>query len=242
MAWQDYLVRSHRYSDSVPSIHPHQQQVSVQRRVLAEAYARTPGEYVAFLDESFELDGDRPTFYLLAAVVAHRDDLDDLRDGLRDEVGSDFWHTTESLLTEEGRKTAVQVSTYLGAEGGSEICIVSCKKPIETDGDTARRECFEQLGTALCQGIDPLPGSVHLMVLEQRETRHERSFDEKIVKDLRSDQKICRRCQLKQASPRDEPLLWLPDLVAAAVRREMTHRETELLEPIDRIVTVLSSP
>ncbi len=210
--------------------------------MLAEAYARTPGGYVAFLDESFELDVDRQTFYLLAAVVAHRDDLDGLREGLRHEVGANYWHTTESILTDEGQKVAVRIASFLGDEGGAETCIVSCTMPVNTDGDAARRTCFEQLAAALCHGIDPLPGPVHLMVLEQRQTRHERSFDEKVVKELRVNSVICRRCQLKQASPRDEPLLWLPDLVASAVRRKMTHRETKLLEPIVRILTVLTCP
>jgi hypothetical protein len=208
--------------------------------VLADAYGRTPGGYVAFLDESFELEGDRTTFYLMSAVVTHREQIEDLRDGLRDVVGGDYWHTTESLRTEGGRKSAVEVAEYLGDEKGSEVCIVSCKSPIGSQGaDAARQACFQQVAATLCSGARPLAGSVHLMVLEQRETQHERSYDAKIVKDLRAAAVICRYCQLKQASPRDEPLLWLPDLVSSAVRRSLTHQEHDLLDPIERIVTLL---
>jgi hypothetical protein len=211
--------------------------------VLTEAYRRTPGGYIAFLDESFELQANRRTFYLMTAVVVHRDQLQPLRDGLLDVVGDRYWHTTESLLTGNGRQQAVEVAQYLGDENGTEVCIVSCRMPLGDDGgDAARRACFGQLAASLCTGAQPLAGGVHLMVLEQRETQHERSFDAKIVKELRAEKVICRQCQLKQASPRDEKLLWLPDLVSSAVRRSITHRERDLLEPIEHIVRVLNCP
>jgi hypothetical protein len=211
--------------------------------LLADAYRRAPGGYVAFLDESFELQANRRTFYLMSAVVAHRDQLEPLRDGLIDVVGDQFWHTTDSLLTGDGRQQAIEVAQYLGDDKGTEVCIVSCRMPLGDDGgDAARRACFGQLAASLCTGVQPLAGEVHLMVLEQRETQHERSFDAKIVKELRAEKVICRQCQLKQVSPRDEKLLWLPDLVSSAVRRNITHQERDLLEPIEHIVRVLNCP
>lgn len=211
--------------------------------LLADAYRRAPGGYIAFLDESFELQADRQTFYLMSAVVTHRDQLEPLRDGLIDVVGDGFWHTTESLLTDKGRQQAVKMAEYLGAENGTEVCIVSCRMPLGDDGgDAARRACLGQLAANLCTGAEPLAGSVHLMVLEQRETQHERSYDTRIVKELRAEKAICRQCQLKQASPRDEELLWLPDLVSSAVRRKMTHGEEDLLHPIENIVQMLDCP
>ena len=211
--------------------------------MLADAYRRAPGGYVAFLDESFELQANRRTFYLMSAVVAHRDQLESLRNGLIDVVGDRRWHTTDSLLTSDGRQQAVEVAQYLGDDDGTEVCIVSCRMPLgDHGGDAARRACFGQLAASLCTGIQPLASRVHLMVLEQRQTQHERSFDAKIVKELRAENVICRQCQLKQASPRDEKLLWLPDLVSSAVRRNITHQETDLLDPIEHIVRVLNCP
>lgn len=211
--------------------------------LLAKAYQRAPGGYIAFLDESFELQADRPTFYLMSAVVTHRDQLDPLRNGLLNLVGDRYWHTTESLLTGDGRQQAVEVAQYLGDENGTEVCIVSCRMPLgDGGGDAARSACFGQLAASLCTGAHPLASEVHLMVLEQRETQHERSFDTKIVKDLRAEKVICRQCQLKQASPRDEKLLWLPDLVSSAVRRSITHHERDLMDPIEHIVRVLDCP
>lgn len=209
---------------------------------LLEAYGRAPGGYVAFLDESFELGANgRQTFYLMSAVVAHRNQLKPLRDGLLEVVGNRYWHTTESLLTSDGRQQAVKVAEYLGAENGTKVCIVSLRMPLGNGGgDAARRACFGQLATSLCTGAQPLAGKVHLMVLEKRGTQRERSFDATIVKELRQRKEICRHCQLKQVSPGDESLLRLPDLVSSAIRRTITHHEEVLLEPIKHIVTMLS--
>lgn len=198
---------------------------------------------MAFLDESFELGGGRETFYILSAVVTHRDQVEALRNGLRTVVGGSYWHTTESLLTDDGRKRAIGIAEYLGAEDGTEVCIVSCKIPLAAGGaDTARQACFRQVAGTLCAGAHPLGGAVHLMVLEQRQTQHERSYDSKIVKDLRSAKVICRQCQLRQASPRDEHLLWLPDLVSSAVRRNITHHQRNILDPIAHIIKMLDCP
>jgi hypothetical protein len=211
--------------------------------LLAAAYQRAPGGYIAFLDESFELDADRNTFYILSAVVTHKDEMSHLRGGLRKVVGGNYWHTTESLLTEEGRQRAVAVAAYLGAEDGTEVGIVAFKAPVDVgDGDAARAACFRKVGSALCRGDDPLDSSVHLMILEKRRTTRDRAYDASIVNALRAEGAVCRRCQLQQASPRDENLLWLPDLVSSAVRRRFTHRDESILEPISHIVRVVNCP
>ncbi|MGH3638537.1 MAG: hypothetical protein ACRDUX_05855, partial [Mycobacterium sp.] len=119
--------------------------------LLADAYQRAPGGYVAFLDETYEVDQGTKTFYLLSGVVAHRDSFGELRDGLRDVVGTSYWHTTEKLRTHEGREQAVEVARYLG--DGPEVSLVALKRPLAIDdvvGDEARAECFAKLGSALC--------------------------------------------------------------------------------------------
>ncbi|MEJ9078406.1 hypothetical protein WKY82_08290 [Gordonia malaquae] len=210
---------------------------------LGDAYRRAPNSRVAFLDESFEVAEDRTTFYLVSAVVTDTTEIDVLRDGLIDVVGDHYWHTTESLLTPSGRKRAIELAEYLGHDDGREVAVVACKAPIgEAGGDAARQACIEQVAQALCTGAGIVQDPVHLMVLEQRETLHERSFDNMIISKMRKAGAICRHCQLMQASPRDESLLWLPDLVSSAVRRQMTHQEDDLLGPIFEIVEVIDCP
>ncbi|WP_134146926.1 hypothetical protein [Mycobacteroides salmoniphilum] len=221
----------------------------VAEEMLARAYLRAPGGYVAFLDETFQLDDsspDRAEFYMLSAVVVHCDDLGGLRSGLRKVVGGSFWHTSEELKTPEGRARAREVAEFLGDPEGNEVGIVAIKTPVaEGAGDAARAACFQQVGKALCTGGGLLAGSgVHLMVLEQRRMQRNRSYDTSIVKDLRKGGVLCRRCHMIQVSPSAEHLLWLPDLVSSAVRRHHLGQkgDVDLYAPLARILRVTNCP
>ena len=211
--------------------------------LLAAAYQRAPGGYVAFLDETYEVEKGTETFYLLSGVVAHRDSFRGLRDGLREVVGTSYWHTTEKLRTPEGREQAVEVARYLG--GGPEVSLVALKRPFSVDdsvGDVARAECFGKLGSALCGGSAPLTAGVQLMVLEKRRTQKDHAYDAKIVRDLRASKALCRTCQMQQVSPQDENLLWLPDIVSSAVRRRElgTDRgDSRMYDAIREALTIL---
>lgn len=184
--------------------------------MLSQAYERAPGGYVAFLDETFQLDDsdkNRREFYMLSAVVVHRDDLAGLRSGLRKVVGGTFWHTSESLKTPEGRERAREVAEFLGDPEGNEVGIVAIK-------------------------------TVHLMILEQRRMQRNRSYDTSIVNDLRKGDVLCRRCRMIQVSPSAEHLLWLPDLVSSAVRHHHLGQkgDVDLYAPLARILYVSNCP
>jgi hypothetical protein len=217
--------------------------------MLAQAYLRAPGGYIAFLDETFQLDDsdtDRAEFYMLSAVIVHRDDLAALRSGLRKVVGGSFWHTSDQLKTPEGRDRAREVAEFLGDPQGNEVGIVAVKTPVaEGAGDLARAACFHQVGRVLCAGGAPLvDGGVHLMILEQRRTQRNRSYDTSIVKDLRKEDVLCRHCHMIQVSPSAEHLLWLPDLVSSAVRHHHLGQkgDLDLYAPLAHILHVSSCP
>lgn len=80
------------------------------------------------------------------------------------------------------------------------------------------------------------------MILEQRETNRERSFDAGIVKRLRAQGGICQWCSLVQVSPRVENLLWLPDLVSSAYRQNIIRGDCAYFDPIAGMVTVFNNP
>lgn len=218
--------------------------------VLAGAYSRARGGYIAFLDETFQLDDSdvarRTEFYMLSAVVVHRDDLEDLREGLRKVVGGNFWHTSDELKTPEGHARALRVAEFLGDPHGNEVGIVAIKTPVAKGrGDAARAACFRQVGRTLCAGGTPLVDEgVHLMILEQRRMQRNRSYDASIVKDLRKEGALCRHCHMIQASPNDEHLLWLPDLVSSAVRHHHLGQEDgiDLFAPLAHILHVSHCP
>lgn len=209
-----------------------------QRKFLDDLYGRTTGSAVAFLDETYDLTGGRP-FYIMTAVVVDTDQITALRRELVDAVGeSRYWHTTEALQTRAGYASAVGLCHLLGDENGSELCIITQHHYVDrtdSSGDRARAECLRGLSTALHRGDRPLRGSVSLVVLERRRDASQQNYDTKIVKDLRRDGLVSRGFTMAQASPADEPLLWLPDLASMALRRRLTHRDPHLWAPLARI-------
>lgn len=210
--------------------------------VLDTAYANTAGA-VAYLDETFHPGpGDR--FYVVTAVLVPRTAMQPLRDELRHLAGGTFWHTTDELMTEDGHKRALAILQHLGA--GDELCVITHHTRVDTDDgidlEKARRDCLRTMATTLSVGAAPLPGPTGILVLEERNPRHRSNFDRSHFNQMRADRSIHRSMQVVLTSPKYEHLLWLPDVVAMAYRRTLTHHDHELFEPIRLKVHITSPP
>jgi len=205
--------------------------------VLEKAYANTAGA-VAYLDETFHraaVVGDR--FYVITAVLVERDEMRALRDGMRELAGSTFWHTTDQLLTEDGRRRAHAMLDFLGS--GNEICVIAHHIRVDdadTDLEHARRDCLRAVATRLSAGTAPLHAPVSLLVIEQRNPRNLSNLDRKSIQQMRVEGLIHRSMQTVLTSPKYEHLLWLPDLVALAYRRTFTHGDDSLFSPVRHAV------
>ena len=206
---------------------------------LAEAYRRHPSALVAFIDESYEL-GHRGTFCVMAAVVAPKARLDDLRAAVHTVVGGSYWHTTEALRTPPGQQRALDLAELMARVVGG--CLLVHRRwvdPGDSSGDRARRQCLEVLVHTLCAGRPPLAGATTLLILEQRNTRRARAYDALIVREMRKAGTIDRQTRLVQASPADEHLLWLPDLACSAFRRVIVRRDRRLIDPLRAVTHVV---
>lgn len=204
--------------------------------IVAEAYRRT-GSHVAYLDESYQapdpIDHHRKTFYLFTAVIVAQSDMAELRCGIREIAGSSHWHTTEALLTECGRQATADMLGYLA--DGQEACVIAHQVEVDRtdhDAEDARRACYRSLATELAAGRAGSWDPVELLVLEERNQSNFRNKDEKNHKELVRENMVPRHTRLLQTSPSVERLLWLPDLVSAAFRRTITHKDgtNELFE------------
>lgn len=202
--------------------------------VLDSAYANTAGA-VAYLDETFD-HGEHGTsrFYVFTAVVVERAEMQPLREELRDIAGATFWHTTDELRTEEGRKKASAMLNFLG--DGDEICVIAHHSPVDQDDDDledARRACLRGLASTLSIGTVPLRGPIDLMVLEERNPRNRSNLDRKNISAMRAERLVHRSMQVVHTSPKYEHLLWLPDLVSSAYRATITRADDSLYSLIE---------
>jgi hypothetical protein len=200
-----------------------------QKQVVAEAYRNARGP-VCYLDESYQVANTdvtvANTFYILTAVVVEFDQMDELRDGLRQIADSNWWHTTQALQQEDGRAKTEDMLSFLSE--GSEPCIIALQVPIESadlDGEAARRACYRGIAAQLAAGHEGAWAPVDLLVLEERNQRALRGKDERNHRELLADKLVPRGTRLLQTSPGAELLLWLPDLVSSAYRRSITHSD-----------------
>ncbi|MFC8046487.1 hypothetical protein [Nocardia sp. NPDC057353] len=165
------------------------------------------------------------TFYILTAVIVGFDEMAELRRGLREIAGGDWWHTTEALQRDDGRDRTEDMLGFLA--DGPETCVLALRAPIEagdTTGESARRSCYRGLTIRLANGGDDW-AATDLMVLEQRNQQTLRAADERTHRELLGDGLIPRGTRLLQTSPAAERLLWLPDLISSAYRRSLTHSD-----------------
>ena len=192
---------------------------------LENAYKNLSSEHsVLFLDETYNAPGEGMdhTFYAIGAVLIFKDALNDARLDLKDITGKSRWHTTDELRTQEGRNTAVSLLKYCKA-CEEDIYFISLRQPMSegTPTETARQACL----TRLLKFVGEHFNSVRVVVLEKRQDLKHDDADRTLVKNLRSQGTIPRHIQVLLVSPVDEQLLWLPDLLAMAYRRQITHND-----------------
>lgn len=201
--------------------------------LLKDAYQRNKDRPVAYVDES--LRGPQESgkhFYILTAVVVAAEEREPLRTGIEEIVGGNFWHTSDELLTASGFSRAKKLLKYLGQ--GEETAAISVNTKIEssdTELEDARAHCMSVLLPALERGSSRREPT-SLVILERRRDRRQQNRDSKTHRDLVTDKSISRHLRLIQASPADEHLLWLPDLVSSAVRRKLVSNSDDLLSII----------
>lgn len=218
--------------------------VAEKRRgsVVNIAYKQNGNRPVAFVDETYSVDpAHSMTFYVLTAVVVRHDQLDDLRAGLVRRAGSSYWHSTEALQTVDGPSRMQELLEYLGAEDGSEVCILSHKVGVaasDVNGEDARAKCLTVLLQRLADGSyggEP----VRLVVLERRRVNKDAVRDSRTKAVAVESSLVPASTRLLQVSPGEEQLLWLPDLVCAAYRQKLVWGRGSYYACVEHIATVI---
>lgn len=196
--------------------------------VLDSAYKNLSGEhFVLYVDETFNRPEEKldHSFYVVCGVLVQEFYLEETRRELLEIVGQAYWHTTEALQTDEGHAKAEELLEY--CRRVRDCHVFAYKKNLPKQGDanevvsSAREECLRELLIVVqrhCPGL-------RLIVIEKRQTNAQNDADRRVVKSLRAEKRLSRHARLLLVSPKDEYLLWLPDLSAMAFRRSKTHKD-----------------
>jgi hypothetical protein len=212
--------------------------------VLKAHYERI-GQYpVAYLDETYhvETDGYR-RFYVMAAVVVLEKDRDPLRNEIDQLVPEGWWHTTDQLRTDAGRKKAGDLLRTLQVP--DETCVIVDKVAVDDDdkdGTRARGAVLGRLLTAIHNAEQGTHPAVSLAVMEEQRVARLNNFDRSVRKQLIAQAAIPKTSTLLAVSPGSEHLLWLPDLVCSAYRQKTIFARTELFTEIQHFAQVIQLP
>ncbi|MDO5676333.1 MAG: hypothetical protein Q4G35_02360 [Propionibacteriaceae bacterium] len=199
---------------------------------------------MAYVDETYR-DGQfgETPFYVLTAVVLAPEVRYATRAALMSIVPDGYWHTTDALMTESGRKTTRELVGFMAEY--KDPCILSVRHELQdfTSLESMRASCLRTLMSALSQGRSTDPGwdPVRLVIMEARRHQKDQARDQHTARQARSEGILPRTFELFHTSPTLEQLLWLPDLVCAAYRRRLTHGE-DYLDPLESQMVILESP
>ena len=204
-------------------------------QLLTSAYNENRDAPVAYLDESYRAAGEHKgetPFYLFTAVIVFPSDMRVIRSDLEEIAGGHYWHTAETLELVDGRVKVLEMLKYLAE--GDELGIITRKVDVDkadVDMEEARRTCLLALANHLTAGDLDYP-PVSLMVLERRNTQSLVGRDQHTETLARQQALIPRKAKILQTSPRYEKLLWLPDVVSSAARKEQAMGDRELMDVI----------
>lgn len=217
---------------------------SGQLNVLKNHYERVGAGPVAYVDETYHVEPDgRRRFYVMAAVVVLQPDRDPLRIELDDLVPDGWWHTTDHLRTEEGRRHArTLLQTFRVPD---ETCVIVDKVSIaasDKDGLQARGAVLGRLLTAIHSAEHGVHPPVNLAIIEEQRVARINNFDRTVRKSLIDAKAITESMTLLAISPGSEHLLWLPDLVCSAYRQKMLFQRNELFEAIEDLTHLVQLP
>jgi hypothetical protein len=221
----------------VASSSPHRPDRSRNRYLdaerLQELYGRGSGP-VAFLDEAYrpkQPNGERP-FYLLSAALVERGDLSKVRDSLMpfaDERGR--YHTTELYKQEPGK-----IHEFLNHVNGLPLDNLVTVQTMVRDGnlEQARDECLTRMAYELNRGSE----SVQHLIMESlnSDTDPGRNHkDQQVIHRAARGGLIPSEVSIHHSTPSHEQLLWIPDAVAWAVRRELAVGDTRWVQDAETI-------
>lgn len=208
-------------------------ELELKAEALQEIYLRGSGP-VAFLDETYgtSADAEQQPFYLLTAVMVDRDKLDAHRSTLHAfESKPGFFHATEQF-----RENPDRITHFLKHINASPVdSVVTVQTQIKgNDKDQARDDCLVRMAYELSKGGSPVQSFI-VESLNQRSDPFRNHYDQVTVAGAKERGLLHREMAVHHASPYEERLLWLPDVVSWAARQELITGNTQWIQNVETI-------
>lgn len=188
-------------------------------RQLQDFYDHASG-VVAFIDESFRLDGQN-RYYILGIVMVSVDQLDATRSNLLEFYGGESFHAAPMHARGE-LATLRQATTLVSQQNdGLDVIVATTIADDDVSGVAARRQCVEYGLSVAIADFD-----CHRVVFDAHKNPTHNQRDRETLNELRRNYLVNGAMVAIHTYPRVEPLLGLPDVLAWTYRQEYTGRDS----------------
>jgi hypothetical protein len=185
-----------------------------------------------FIDETFHLpaNGSGETFYVFAVVGLERSSVKTIRRRLLRMANTTWWHSSKIIQTSGGRTRFKRIGQELGRYLELEIFAMLPISPEDNSGEKARRRLIRYLTMHLASR------DRHLSIsFEMRKSGGQLKLDRDTIAAIHAEQNLP---FIHLKSPAQEPMLWLPDMLASAFRKKLVTDSSDLLESFGKEVLV----
>lgn len=178
------------------------------------------------LDESYQLPNplNRDTFYIFGGVQINTSEIGYFEHGLRNTVGSDYWHTTEAVKTQNGISKYLEIAEFIRENS---IPFTFSKHPLDFN-DKLGESSRSQLIREILFKTDP---STEL-IFEARPRGFQMESDLRILQENRQKYAQFQSRVVRFARTREETSLWAADIVAYSGRQSMLGKKELAFETL----------
>ncbi len=181
---------------------------------------------VAYLDESYAIEGPR-SFYIVSSAVVECDDLTSTRNVLTAFYGGEAMHAAPMYSRNEFQTLREAIKLVSTSFDYADVVVCAPLDPDDKYGIRARAKCLQYLAPTLQENF-----STQLFVIDRLSTAPEVERDARTIADLRRAGALHRDSKVIHVQPSREPLLGLPDLVAWAYRQDHVGNDASWFDPL----------
>ena len=202
---------------------------------LAKAISSSNGP-VAFLDESFLAPSQwHDSFYILAAAVIEREQLDVVRRELRRIAKGSRWHAAERGRSESGQQQVKRMANYLATVCRPVIVVVDELAKSDRSAEQGRTQALRALLSELAENHIYMDG---LAVYERRVPGTMQQNDDQILRQIRAEGGSAASLKLLGLSTKREPLLWAPDTICWAFRQHYFEHNPHYFAALNQVAVI----